>query len=32
VIECSLVNLIPVPGYLFGSFCFGDFGLTALSN
>jgi hypothetical protein len=32
VIECSLMDFFSVPGYLFGSFCFDYFGLTALSN
>jgi hypothetical protein len=32
MIESSLMDLIPVPGYLLGSFCFGYFGLTTLSN
>ena len=32
MIECFLMELVPVPGYLFSSFCFWDFGLTTLSN
>ncbi len=32
IIESFLMNRISMPGYLFGSFCFDDFGLTALSN
>jgi hypothetical protein len=26
------MDLVPVLGYLFGSYCFGYFGLTTLSN
>ncbi len=32
VIKCSLIDLIPMPGYLLGPFCFCGFGLTALPN
>ncbi len=31
VIECSLMDLVPVLGYRFGSFCFGNFGLTHIA-
>jgi hypothetical protein len=31
MIECSLIDLVPELGHLFGSFCFGYFGLTTLS-
>jgi hypothetical protein len=30
VIECSLIDLVPELGHLFGSFCFDYFGLTTL--
>jgi hypothetical protein len=32
VIECSLMDLIPMPRYLFGPLSFSGFGLTALPN
>jgi hypothetical protein len=32
MIECSSIDLVPVLGHLFGSFCLGYFGLTTLSN
>jgi hypothetical protein len=30
MVECSLIDLVPELGHLFGSFCFGCFGLTTL--
>ncbi len=30
--ECSLMDLVSMPGYLFGPFCLNGFGLPALSN
>jgi hypothetical protein len=32
VIESSLKDLVPMPGYLFGFFCLDRFGLTELPN
>ncbi len=32
VIEALLMDLVPIPWCLFGSFCFGYFGLTTLYN